>query len=75
MAGNKKVKGETRSSLASLGKRPFADAESPEFTNHTLLNGVHSSFLIFISPLPPTLRNQPWYPYHLSPPPLLSGKT
>lgn len=44
MAGNKKVKGEMRSSRASLGERPFADAESPEFTYHTLLNGVYSSF-------------------------------
>lgn len=44
MAGNKKVKGEMRSSRASAGECPFADAESPEFTYHTLLNGAYSSF-------------------------------
>lgn len=44
MAGNKKVKGEMRSSRASLGESSFADAESPEFTYHTLLNGVYSYY-------------------------------
>lgn len=43
MAGNKKVRGEMRSSQASVGEQPFADAESPEFTYHTLLNGAYGS--------------------------------